>query len=162
MLALSDFFTADEVRAVLGVSQEELEDTTLDLDMYARHLEIELSQIGNNLLTDFQTAVANPAPTTFDTQLVAYTKQFSLYCISALVAESSPNFSPRNISDGKGGFIRHMDSYKDVLARVSDRLKQATERLKGLYTTILGGVAQQRLPTFIGVSSPDYDPIAGE
>lgn len=161
MLALSDFFTADEVRAVLGVAPEELEDATLDLDMYARHLEIELSQVGTNLLTDFQTAVLNPAPAALDVQLVAYTKQFALYCIAALVAESSPNFSPRNISDGKGGFIRHADSYKDVLARVADRLRQATERLKTLYSAILGGTSPQKLPTFIGVSTPAYDPITG-
>jgi len=161
MLILSDFFAPEEVRAVLGVSDLEFEDDVLDLELYPRHLEIELAQIGQNLAADFVTASAAPSPTATDLQLVALTKQFSLYCIAALVAESMPNFSPRNISDGKGGFIRHSDSYKEVLARVGNRLQQAGERLKTAYTAYVGSSAAVVLPTFMAVSTPGYDPVTG-
>lgn len=162
MLSLSDFFSPEEVRAVLGVATEELEDGTLDLEMYPRHLEIELAQIGQNLATDFAAASVAASPTAADLQLIALTKQFSLYCVAALVAESMPNFSPRNISDGKGGFIRHSDSYKEVLARVGNRLQQASERLKTAYTAYVGSSATVVLPTFLAVSTPSYDPVTGE
>lgn len=162
MLILSDFFSPEEVRAVLGVSDEEFEDGTLDLDLYPRHLEIELAQIGQNLATAFATASVAPSPTVADLQLVALTKQFALYCVAALVAESMPNFSPRNISDGKGGFIRHSDSYKEVLARIGSRLQQAGERLKTAYTAYVGASAAAVLPTFMAVSTPAYDPVTGE
>lgn len=161
MLVLSDFFVPDEVRAVLGVSVDELDDQTLDLDVYARHLEIELSQLGQNLLTDYSTASIAPSPTPADQQLVDLVKQFALYCVAEIVADSSPNFSPRNIADGKAGFIRHGDSYKDVLERVSSRLRQTAERLKVAYSVYLGGSAATTLPTFLVVSTPAYDPITG-
>lgn len=162
MLVLSDFFLPDEVRAVLGVSVDELADETLDLDMYPRHLEIELAQIGQNLAADFAVAATAAAPTAADDQLVALTKQFALYCVAELVADSSPNFSPRNVTDGKAGFIRHSDSYKDVLARVTSRMQQAAERLKAAYNAYLGTAVAVKLPTFLVVSTPAYDPVAGE
>lgn len=161
MLSLSDFFTPDEVRAALGVSNLELEDATLDLDMYPRHLEIELLQYGQNIISDFHTAGSLPAPTAADQLFTSLVKQFSLYSVAVLVAESSPNFSPRNITDGKGGFIRHSDSYKEVLARVTARMQQAGDRLATAYKTYLGSTKTVVVPTLFEAVTPSFDPVTG-
>ena len=161
MLSLSDFFTPDEVRAALGVSNLELEDATLDLDMYLRHLEIELLQYGQNIISDFYTTVSLPAPTAADQLFTSLVKQFSLYSVAVLVAESSPNFSPRNITDGKGGFIRHSDSYKEVLARVTARMQQAGDRLSTAYKTYLGSSKIVVVPTLFEPVTPSFDPVTG-
>ena len=78
-----------------------------------------------------------------------------------LVAESSPNFSPRNITDGKGGFIRHSDSYKEVLARVTARMQQAGDRLATAYKTYLGSTKTVVVPTLFEAVTPSFDPVTG-
>jgi hypothetical protein len=47
--------THDEVRAVLGVSVEEIENSTLDLKVFTDQLEIELSDIGSTLPAQLDT-----------------------------------------------------------------------------------------------------------
>ena len=50
-MPITDYAAYDEIRAVLGVSDEELEDATLALPMYEKLLNMELLDISEDLPT---------------------------------------------------------------------------------------------------------------
>ena len=50
-MPLTDYTSYDEVRAALGVSAEELEDETLQLDFYSISLTAELEDIADTLVS---------------------------------------------------------------------------------------------------------------
>ncbi len=108
--------THDEVRAVLGVSVEEIENSTLDLKVFTDQLEIELSDIDSTLPAqlDTITGVIESARTPEQKKLFAVANMFSAYAYARILLTSLALFSPKTITDGRAQTERVTDPFADT------------------------------------------------
>jgi hypothetical protein len=118
MLTLPDYTSYDEIRAVLGVSDEEIEDTTLALPIYAQKLEFEMEEISVNLQGFYTTALAAVPPTAAQTKLLNTVQVFSAYAIAKHLLGSASLFAPRRIGDGRAETERVTDPFEALRQHV--------------------------------------------
>src|SRR4051812_45297778 len=111
-MPLTPFTTNEQVRSVLGVSEDELIDETLNLPIYELNLRYELGEVSGSLAADFVTIAALDETTWTDKQkgFVDAVKLFSPYAVSVQLETSLPLFSPKEITDGKASLVRYTDS----------------------------------------------------
>ena len=157
--ALTDFASYDEIRAVLGVSDEELEDGTLALPMYLKLLQMEFSDMEPTLEVQYLAAKGSASPTAEEQKLVDVVSVFSAYAISKNLLTSMPLFAPKRITDGRAETDRVTDPFEGVREGVNSTYQSLKARVlialsnAGTPTT----VATQR--TYFAVAGLAINPI---
>lgn len=168
LLAVTDFTTFDEVRAALGVSDEEVSDITLGLPMYGNHLSMELDElsdtVGTSVTSAFKTVINLAPAARSDAQRKVYasTRLFATYAVARHLGTSLAMVGPKSISDGKAVLTRFSDSpYKSTLVKIESQY----ERAKASLTSAVAALASQSTSTpeiaYFGVASPSFDPVIG-
>lgn len=114
MLELIDYTSNDEIRAALGVSEEELEDATLAKQLYAMQLGFELGDITPELEQTFMTIKVSASKTAEQRKLYDVVKVFSAYVVAKYLLVSLPLFAPKRITDGRSEVERFTDPFQDV------------------------------------------------
>lgn len=145
-MALLDYTSYDEVRAVLGVSEKEITDATLALDVYQLNLSVELAALSEALEGDYATvsAVAANTRTALQTKFYGAVRLFSTYAVAFQLLAALPNFSPKDITDGKAAVGRYADSpYKVVIDRTSAMYDTFRVFLASAYKEMTTGSAIQ-------------------
>lgn len=108
-MALVDFTSHDEVRAVLGISDDELEDSTLSLPVYEFDLKKELREVSSDLLGTYATVSSTPPEgrTEAEEQLYEAVRLFSTYAVARHLCTGLANMSPKEMTDSKASFVRY-------------------------------------------------------
>lgn len=119
MPTLIQYATYDEIRAVLGVSDEELEDGTLALPMYVKLLQMDLADIDATLETQYTAISALPTKSDLEQKLLDVVSVFSAYAISKHLLTSMPLFAPKTITDGRAEVERVTDPFEGVRVGVN-------------------------------------------
>ena len=109
MSNITDFMEYSEVRAVLGLSEFELSDDTLDLPMHARQLDRKLrlvtgvykTQQSANLLYVFNDLLAQPTLTGDEQEFLEMIQQFALYSVAVGILPGLSLTALKASSDGK-------------------------------------------------------------
>lgn len=164
-MQLVEYISFDDVRAVLGVSSDEIEDTTLSLDLYVFNLTAELEGISLTLIPDYDALqeVKETDRTDNDRRFDRALRLFCAYCVANQACGALPMFAPKEQSDGKASLTRFaQDPYKATIARISQQYEAAKAALAAAYGVLdapSAPVATTR-PYFV-VSTPTYDPITG-
>jgi hypothetical protein len=156
--------TADEVRAVLGVSDEELEDLTLDLKVFTDQLELELSDIDATLPWTLDTILAIPSVSRTAAQAKVFTiaNLFSAYAYGKILLTSLPLFSPKRMTDGRAEFERFADPFETVRNGVNAGYVSLRARLQTALTTLNGYAAPAAITPIFSVSiGLAVDPVTG-
>lgn len=163
-MALTDYTTYAEIRAVLGVDAKELPDATLALGVYSRGLDAALLDIDTDLPADFDTvaAIAEGTRTTVQGRLYDAVSLFAPYGAAVQLASSLPLFAPKTITDGKAGVTRDASSpYKATIAKCAELFSQYRQNLIDRYAEYVGSTATVVLRPFFSVASPSTDPVTG-
>lgn len=129
---LTDFTSYDEIRAVLGVSDDELEDSTLSLPMYLTTLTLGLGDIDATLETQYLTLKAAATLTPKEQKLLDVVSVFSAYAVAQHLLTSMPLFAPKRITDGRAETDRVTDPFKDVRLGVNHTHASLKARLSGM------------------------------
>lgn len=160
---LLDFTSYDDIRAALGVSDEELVDATLALDLYSTNLEMELEDINLNLVTEYDavSAISVLARTTAQTRFYNLASLFATYAVARQLGGALPMFSPKDITDGKAATARFANPYKDTLKAIETQYGYAKGKLQDAYSALSAVTRASVTPVFMGISSPAYDPVVG-
>ena len=130
MTTLSQFTSSDEIRAVLGVTPEELEDITLELPSYLRNLQFELEDIAPTLEASYLAIAALPSRSTAQQKLYDVMQAFAPYATARLLLTSLSLFAPKVITDGRASTERVVDPFSDVRDGVDAGYFSLKERLK--------------------------------
>lgn len=161
-MSLIDYTTPSDIRALLGVSEDEISDATLSLEVYDAYLASELEDIGADLAATYSTVAVVPeaARTSAQKKFYRLTRLFSSYAAAKQLTTSLPMFGPKDISDGKATVSRFADSpYRDVVKRITqeyDRLKSLlAEAFAGLTSST--GTSTQRV--YLGSTGLATDPV---
>lgn len=164
MAVLTTYTSYDEIRAVLGVSTEELEDSTLSLGMYAAALTAELEDINTGIPAQFITVagMADIARTANQQRFFDSTRLFAAYAIAKQLGSSLPLFSPKDITDGKASVARFADSpYQTTLKEIKNMYEAARLRLGKAYDNLQSLSTSSTPVMFLSAVAPAIDPVTG-
>jgi uncharacterized protein (UPF0335 family) len=164
-VALLDYTTYDDIRAVLGVSSDEIEDTTLSLSVYEFGLASEIRGVSRTLVSDLAAVAAIPEEDWTDPQreLMEGMSLFATYSVAKQLLTSLPLFSPKEQTDGKASLVRYaMNPYEETIRRVEAEYKRFRTELDEIYAAFKSTSASARaVLTLMYVSSPSSDPVTG-
>jgi hypothetical protein len=163
-VAITTYTTYAEVRAALGVTEEELSDATLALDFYAYSLDIEVSSIDSGLPAQFAVveAIAAGSRTAAQAALFAAMKVFAPYAVAVQLASSLPLFAPKSITDGKASLSRDSSApYAKTIEKCRANYERFRAILDAAYVELNGGGGAVAVLPFLSVVSPASDPVTG-
>jgi len=160
MTVLSQFALPDEIRAVLGVSQEEITDLTLAMPLYLRQLQFELSDIDENLESTYLSIAALSSRTVAEQKLYDVMQAFAPYSVGRILLGSVTLFAPKRITDGKAEMERIIDPFSDVKEGVIAAYNSLYDRLRSAYEALGNTMAtQSRTWTYAVSAGLATDPV---
>lgn len=160
---LTDYTTYDEIRAVLGVSETEIEDRDLALDLYALLLEDALQEISTSLPDLYSAVKSEAAPTADQRRFLARMALFAPHWLGLYLLGALPQFSPRVITDGKTQTERVADPY----ARLRENLPALVARFRAALEDSLAilepgfVIPTPSVPSVIASVPLGVDPVTG-
>ena len=158
-MLITDYTTYADVRAALGVSDDELSDETLGLEIYASALLLDLEDV-NVALPAAYAALPGSGRTEAQERFFVTSRLFATYAVARQLTSALPMFGPKDITDGKAGVTRFSDSpYKETIKKVQAEYDRYRTRLEKSYAGLSSGTFTLTIPTFLSVASPDTDPI---
>lgn len=162
-MGILSYTTYADIRAALGVSDEELSDDTLGLDLYAVNLEAELDDIDSGILTQYDVINAIDPGTRTPAQKKFYslTGLYATYVVARQLGASLPMFSPLTVTDGKAAVGRFKDPYVATLTAIENQYAFVNGKLKDAYLALSATARTTVDLVFMGVASPSYDPVVG-
>lgn len=159
-MALSDYTTNNAIRLLLGVADDELEDTALAEQVVMDSLGMELSMLDPKLDGDYQTAKAASPQTDQQADLCAKMRLFAAAAVAVQFLPSLPLMAPRTILHEKDSVERNLNAYQETLVRVRGEYDRFKLALSQAYATFKGlAITPPKLRVFLGVGSPDTDPV---
>lgn len=126
-----DYTTYDDIRAALGVSAEEVEDTTLHLDVYAYQLGMHFEEVSDSFKSLYDSILAINTPTADQKRFLAVAQLYSTFSVAYDILAALPMFAPKRVTDGKAETER-VDAYADTRAGVQATLAAVLKKLKTL------------------------------
>jgi len=162
VIAVTDYTSYAEIRAVLGVDSLELSDTTLALTIYSAALHRALrgftDDSGKSLAAYYDDI--NPLSMTDDEEAIYYTiKEYATYIVAESCCSGLSMFALKSDSDGKAAQSRFgaESTFKDVVKNIRIRLAGLT----GTLDSLLGGTAESAVPG-LTVVPPNIDLVTNE
>lgn len=164
---LTAYTTYDEVRAALGVAEEEIPDAVLSLPNYELVLQFDLDELGNfnpTMRDLFATVTASTyAASVNEKRFASILQVYACYVIARHLLNSFEMFAPQIIKDSKTEMGRNADPYKDTRAGVELFYQQMRARLLAAYGVLFPLAAVPvRAPFFaliaVGLA---VDPVTG-
>ena len=162
-MTLTEFTSFDDIRAVLGVSVDELSDTTLSLNLYLFSLVSALEGVDLGVIPYFEPLVATAPSTATDIRFFQAVQVFASYAVAKQASGSLPMFSPKEQTDGKSSLVRFsQDPYKVTMEKIEEGYEAWKVKLSAAYsaTQNVGAPVVSDRP-YLSVVSPGYDPVSG-
>lgn len=159
---LIDFTTYSEIRAALGVSDEELADATLALPIYEEHLRADLEDISLSLIDTYNAVRAEAVPSAAQSRFLAAVHLFSTYSVAKHLTNALPLFSPRSVEDGKARMERFNDPYKGVIEKIESEYGRWQSRLEAAFIALGQSATARTARVFMSVAGAASNPITGE
>lgn len=144
--------TADEVRAVFGLSEAELPTDMLTQSLYAKEVSAGLSAIEPEMQTLWSERQA-------DAGFVGTVGTFALYCVANKICDVLPLIVARTLTDSKSTFQRFDIDLQAVISGIRSRYAQAIQALKDAIAKTQ--TKKLVLPALFGSGKPVYDPVLG-
>ena len=115
-MPLTTYTTYAEVRAVLGVSATDINDTVLGQASWSTLLDEELVEVSTSVSTLFTAiaAIAVNSRTSAQQRFYNMARLYSSVAVAKQLLVSLPMFAIQRLTDGKAEFGRFTDVYKDV------------------------------------------------
>lgn len=161
-MALTDYTSYDEVRAVLGVSDEELENATIALPIYDAQLQMQFEDMHPDLVALWEAAKIADPQTSAQKRLARILPVFASYAVASNLLMSLSMFAPKKITDGRAEVERVTDPYKHLRAELPIAFQGIKNRLEDILDDMgLNPIVVAGPRVLIGVSPLAIDPVTG-
>lgn len=128
--------TTDSVRAILGVSAQELPDTVLTNSIYSVRLREDLRDLNSRIVTDFATYAALDTLTDDQDRFLDLTQTYAAYQVAWQCLTSLPMFAPLTIKDEKAELTRNVNAYDRLKADVGAVLALIRGKMLAAYAVL--------------------------
>lgn len=138
---LTEYTTYEEIRAVLGVADEELEDAVLAQPLFERQLILDLDDINTGLVDQFKTisAIDYATRSTAQKRFFDLVQLYSAYAIGKSLLTSLPYFAELRMQDGRGHKERVKDPFQLTQAGVLAGCESLRLKLSAAFVALFGG-----------------------
>lgn len=136
-MALTTYTSAQEVRAVLGVSSTELPDLVLALPIYETAFLERLDSIDTGVITLLDSLIAAPPTGTNEIRFVRVAKLYIAYSVALQALTALPMFSVKSLTDGKAEFQRQNDVIEQLTNSVTKMWGSLRSTLESLYAVLV-------------------------
>lgn len=152
------YITSDNIRAALGLSEVELEDTQITNLLVADQLKIDLPDVYPDYEA-LKTAVDGPSPTPEQVRLYAVLKLWMTYQGAVYLLPELQTLAAQKITDSSTEMQRfipnNLQETRDQITGQRDKYQAILQTAAGITTVAETAFA------IMGVSNPTYDPVAG-
>lgn len=158
---LTDYTTYDDIRAALGVSDDDLPDSVLALPLYSAVLTQEFEDIDLDVESTYVATELLNTPTAQDVRFMKACELFATYAVAKQLTAALPLFAAKQVTDGKAQISRFDNPYKDVVTQVIAQYEKARARLVAAFADVSAGTTVLIAKSYFGVISPSVDPVTG-
>lgn len=148
MAILTTYTTYADIRAVLGVSIDELPDSVLSLAVYDNALLVAMmgrsgvidpDTVERNLVDQYTYLKAIPSPTSDDLLNIALIEEYAVYFTADVLCGSLSMFAPKTQADGKSTLTRFSseDTYRSVCSAIKSRLGGIIGKLNDAFGIVI-------------------------
>lgn len=162
-MAVTDYTTSDLVRSVLGVSADELENTTIETTVYGTRLDEAAYTLAPGLPADFATIGAVPSPTPTQTRFLNLVEAWATYQMAYFLLTSVAMFAPKEIEASRDRFARVDDPYSFLRSSIPASLALISKQLLAVYAQLM---PSEPIPdtvdlTYVDTVDLGTDPVTG-
>ena len=161
-MALLDYTSPEDIRAVLGVDDIELSDDTLALSIYEMQVRLDLEDISDSLSDDYLAAAALPSDTrsALEQKLVELTQLFSAYSVSKNLLTSLKMFGPKRITDGRAE-VERFDPMAEIKLGILSNYSVIRDKLIAVYASLGNTTPSAVTRVFVNTAGLSVDPVTG-
>lgn len=158
---LTDYTSYAEIRAVLGLSTKDVDDSVLALAIYERNLTLEFAEIAADLKSQYSSIALIPENSRTANQQTFYevTQVYSAYSVSRQLLTSLPYFALQRVTDGRAEGEREHDAFKDVKDSINATFSILATRLKSYYSLIGTPLITRQTVIHSRAVGISYDPV---
>lgn len=157
--SLTEFTTYADIRAALGVTEDDLEDATLSLNLYSDSLGVEFEDVSSAFADTYATVRDIDNPSAVQISFLTATRLFATYAVAKQLTATLPVFASKQVSDGKTVVQRFDNPYRDTIKSVLDQYGKAKARLATVIATLNSGSKSTVTRVYFSVVAPSTDPI---
>lgn len=160
-MSLTNYTTPDDIRGALGVSDDELEDSVILLQLYEDHLMSDLEDISINLDPLHVTLESQAVLSSAEERFMRFSRLFASYSVARALTNTLPMFGPKSVEDGKARVERFSDPYKDTGKAVAAEYDRWRKALQDAFAALgQSGTTSVDRPYILGIA-PLSNPITG-
>jgi hypothetical protein len=163
-MAINDYTTFADIRAVIGVNDIELPNAVLELDVYSLNLTAEIEDVDITIPAKF-VEVGNVIETTRSAAQRRFydsCRTFATYAVAKQLSSSLPMFGPKDVSDSKTSITRFSDSpYKETAKKIESAYDLNKSRLVKAFGDVISETRSLPTRTMLVISSPTTDRVTG-
>lgn len=162
-MALTDYTSYAEIRAVLGVSDTDIDDATLALPIYEQQLLMALYKVHPNLATLFASIHQIPVDqrTALQQRLYNVTQVYAAYAVARYLLASAPLFAFQKLKDGRAEGDRFANAFDMLRDDLDNMLADLVDSLEDLLTDLGEEFPAKVGMTYFAASEPNFNPITG-
>lgn len=157
-MLLKDLIKPAEVRMLMGLSDLELPDEHIRLEMFERQIRRTLREFGADTLT-YVTGLTALDSSEFSDAL----QDLCTLAVAHEAATGLANLAPKTLSDGKAMRQRDTGTVDELKQEIEAKLKQAKDRFRSVMASVglvpASGIG--RTFRLMSVSSPSTDQVTG-
>lgn len=165
MILLTDYTSADEIRAVLGVSEYEISDAQLELPLYSSVLQRSLRAftgtfggVTGSLAAHYDSLLAKSELTDAEDDFRMTIREYAAYVIAETCLSGLSLAALKSESDGKATQTRFSDA--STFQSVGKNIRQKLQSVAALLNDAMGEAAYTA-PVFVSSMPPAIDVVTG-
>jgi hypothetical protein len=135
-MAITTYCSCAQVRAILGVSIEEVSDAIIELPLYSLTLSEELYDIGPSFETNYAIVKALPSPTIAQARFLLLADAYASYKVAFSLLGALPMFAPKDQGDNKTTMARVADPFKNLKENIVQATNYMKSRLVNSYSSL--------------------------
>lgn len=163
---LTDYTSYDEIRAVLSVTDEELEDDTLQLPLFEYKLHDDMGELDEGIDAAYLALEAMAPEDLSNDQKKLYrrTRVWATYNIAVQLLDSLALLAVQSEQDARAQYERFAGPFERVEQQVRATYERATQALLEAYNGLAPTPAQARLTArnFVGLAGLPLDPVTNQ
>lgn len=158
---LTDYTTYADIRAALGVSEEEIEDVTLGLALYDTLLSEDLLAVDPLLVSTF-TALPSTGRTPEQARLAALTSLYATYAVAHRLTDSVELFGFLKVADGRASTERAKEAFDNLRTNIAAMLSRLRSTLlAALQLVVPSTVVTATTTSWVSSTGIALDPVTG-
>jgi hypothetical protein len=158
---LADYTTFDEIRAALGVSDEEITDETLGLEIHEIRFEEDLRSLSTLALSTWLALPGIDSRSTAEVRFGKLLKLYATYSVAYALTDSAELFGFLKVADGRASTERTAQAFANLRGSLAGRVRSFGDLMLEALSVIVPDVPAPtgEFPLWVSAVGGATDPV---